>query len=58
LKKKPDRKLVIATLALLAGAASASVSKGLEGPRSNAFGQPGVLGTLPVIVKKNLSGDS
>ena len=32
MKKKPDRKLVIATLVLLAGVASASFSKGPEHP--------------------------
>ena len=35
MKKKPDKKLVLATLALLAGVASASLSKGLDAPRAS-----------------------
>ena len=35
MKKKPDKKLVLAMLALLAGVASASVPKGLDAPQGS-----------------------
>lgn len=55
MKKKPDRKLVFATLALLAGAASASFSKGIEIQRSTGIETQGAGITLPAIYKKSLS---
>lgn len=35
MKKKPDKKLVLATLALLVGMAGAGFSKGFDVPRSS-----------------------